>query len=517
MNSETKNSQKVLLIVRDGWGYSPDIEYNMIAQADTPYTDYLEKTYPTILLNASGESVGLPDGYFGNSEVGHMTIGAGRALEQSLLRINNSIKDGSFFENKKFLEAINLVKEKKSRLHLLGLLQKEGVHAHFDHLVALLELAKQQGLGEDSVYIHVITDGRDMEEQHAIHYISDLEIEIERIGVGKIVTLSGRYFAMDRNKNWERTKKYYNSICRPSSFSGFIPDKETFSNPKNYLTKKYQDSEFSDEFLKPVIHEDYDGINEGDSIINFSFRKDRERQIAAVFSDENFPQFETFHKNIHFISMTEYYEGLKNVAFPDIEIKDILGKILEENNKTQLRISETEKYAHVTFFFDGGEDYDFTDEKKILISSPDVATFDLQPEMASVELSEKLISEIENTGQDFILCNFPNADMVGHSGKYEAIKKGVNAVDVALSRIIPKAIDNGYVILLTADHGNAEFKHDDHETSHTLNPVQFTFISNKEEFSNLSLLSEKGLENIASTVLKIMKIDIPNVYKKPLF
>lgn len=511
-----KKSHKVLLIVRDGWGYSPDIKYNMIAQAHTPYTDYLEETYPTTLLKASGESVGLPEKYFGNSEVGHMTIGAGRALEQSLLRINKSITDGNFFKNKEFLGAINFVKKNNSQLHLLGLLQKEGVHAHFDHLVALLELAKKEGLGKDDVSIHVITDGRDAGEKNAINYISHLEKEIKRIGIGNIVTLAGRYFAMDRDKHWDRIQKYYNVLCpyeqnRAKSVA-------TFSDPKKYLEKKYKDPDFSDEFLEPISCEGYSGIKDKDAIIDFSFRKDRERQIARVFCDKNFSEFKIIHKYIYFVAMTEYYNGdLEHVAFPDIKVKNILGKILEGHHKTQLRITETEKYAHVTFFFDGGEDYNFNGEKKILIPSPDVATFELKPEMASAEITEKLISEIENKGQDFILCNFPNADMVGHSGEFEAIKKGVEAVDQSLEKIVPIALEKNYVVMLAADHGNAEYKHGDNETSHTHNPIPFTLISDEKFFSTIKLLDDKSLENIASTILKIMKINIPNIYKKPLF
>ncbi len=518
MNKKSENNkQKVLLIVRDGWGYSPNTEYNAIAQARTPYTDYLEKTYPTTLLKASGEAVGLPEGYMGNSEVGHMTMGAGRALEQSLLRINRAIEDGRFFQNKELLSAMNYAKEHHSKLHIMGLLQKEGVHAHFNHLIALFEMAKKNGFNNDDVFLHIITDGRDAKEQNAINYLRDLEQEIERIGVGKIVSLAGRYYAMDRNTHWERIEKFYSVLCRgirlPEFSSGSTPLPKTFLDPKKLLLEKYQDSEFSDEFLEPIAREDYQGLQEHDVLINFSFRKDREREISHVFCDTDFSHFTTCHSETYYCAMTEYYEGIPHVAFPDIQVQDILGKILEDHHKTQLRISETEKYAHVTFFFDGGEDYDFQGETKIIIPSPSVATYDQQPEMSSVEITERLIQEIQHEGQDFILCNFPNADMVGHTGNFEAIKKGVEAVDHALEKIIPIAQEYSYTVIVTGDHGNAEHKHGKESTSHTLNPVPCTIVSNEK----IHIHENMSLENIAATVLALLNIPQPNEYKRPLF
>ncbi len=376
-------------------------------------------------------------------------------------------------------------------------------------MIALLELAQQQGLQKDDVCIHVITDGRDSEKQHAINYLNDLELEIERIGVGEIVSLSGRYFAMDRNENWERTEKYYKAIIGDSN--------QKFTLARKVLGEKYDDDEFSDEFLEPMIHENFTGIKNDDAIIFYNFRKDRARQLTKVFSEKDFKEFETTHKNNYFSSMTEYYDGLGNVAFPDFIVENILGQVLEKNSKTQLRISETEKYAHVTFFFDGGEDCNFEGEKKILIPSPDVATFDLKPEMASEEITKQLVFEIENSGQDFILCNFPNADMVGHSGELDAVKKGVEAIDSSLGKIIPVALENNYVIILAADHGNAEYKHANYETSHTKNLIPCTIISGFSEYKDLNLVGNLGLKNIAATVLKLLKIDIIENYKKTLF
>ncbi len=483
-----------MLIVRDGWGYAPSEEHNMIAQAHTPFTDALEKEHPNFLIEASGKYVGLPEGYFGNSEVGHMTLGAGHVLKQSLLRIDDAIKDGSFFENESFLQAIAQAREYHSKLHLVGILQKEGVHGSFDHLLALVKLAKQEGLSREQVYIHVIVDGRDAPKQNALRYLDELETKLIEIGVGEVVSLGGRYFAMDRNENWERTEQYYKEMLGRGTG-------ETFVKPTELLKERYLDSEFSDEFLAPLCHESFAGVQEHDAIIFYNFRKDRARQLSHAFVDENFIPFETYHKNIYFVGMTEYFEGLPHVAFPDLSVENPLGKVLAERGRTQLRISETEKYAHVTFFFDGGVDREFEGCSKILIPSPDVATFDLKPEMASREITEALISEIETNEQDFILCNFPNADMVGHTGNHEAIKKGVEAVDRALEKIIPRAIEHGYSIILTADHGNAEYKAGACETSHTANKVPCTCINFKKDFTEPHELSD-----IKSLVLSEMNI-----------
>lgn len=505
--------------MRDGWGYSEKTEYNMIAQANTPYTDMLEKTYPTTLLHASGIEVGLPSGYYGNSEVGHMTIGAGRVIEQSLLRINNAIIDGSFFENEEFLKVIQQVKESDTRLHLVGLLQKEGVHAYFDHLIALLELAQQQGLKKDHVLVHIITDGRDMEIQHSATYIHDLQIEMERIGVGKIVSLGGRYYAMDRNRSWEKTEIYYTTITHGASSSAVTgdPDHSTFTDPVAFMEQQYIDPEFSDEFLKPHVHVDYAGLAEGDGIIFYNFRTDRAEQLTRVFMDSEFSHFELNHLQVYFVSMTEYYDHLTQIAFPEIEVTETLGQVLEHHQKTQLRISETEKYSHVTYFFDAAVEQDFEGEKKIIIDSPDVATFDLKPEMASGELTKKLLHEILHTQPDVVICNFPNADMVGHTGNQDATKQGVEAVDQSIEKIVPRALENGYTIILTADHGNAEYKKDNFETSHTHSLVPCTVISGDPVLQNLDLESGMGLKNIAATILNILNIPAPDVYEKPLF
>ena len=505
-------SEKVLLIIRDGWGYSENREYNMIAQAHTPYTDTLERTYPTTLLSASGVEVGLPDGYYGNSEVGHMTMGAGRVIEQSLLRINRSITDGSFFRNSEFIQAIQHVKEKGTTLHIVGLLQKEGVHAHFDHLIALLELAQQQGCSTNQVAVHIITDGRDMEMQYAERYIRDVESELRRIGIGHIMSLAGRYYAMDRNRNWGRTEKYYQALMNHHGVS--LP---TFDDPCSFLKQKYSDSTFSDEFLEPTVSVHYKGLQTGDSIIFYNFRTDRAEQLTKVFMDSQFGYFELHHHDIYFVSMTRYYEGLTQVAFPDITISDTLGQVLEQHQKTQLRISETEKYSHVTYFFDAGTDRDFRGEQKIIIHSPDVPTFDMQPEMSSVEITERLIYEMVHSSPDCIICNFPNADMVGHTGNTQAIIAAVESVDRALQKIIPIALEHRYTIILTGDHGNAEYKKDNFETSHTHNKVPCTIISHNPDYQHVALSPDGGLKNIAATICDTLSIPKPALYEPSLY
>ncbi len=502
-----KEREKVLLIVRDGWGFSSKEEFNYIWQAKTPFTDFVEKEYPTVLLNASGREVGLPDGYFGNSEVGHMTLGAGRVLKQSLLRINDAIEDGTFFRNKELLSALDFVQEKKSKVHLFGLLQKEGVHAHFKHLVALIFFFKEKGLSKDDLFIHIVTDGRDAEEQHAIYYLRELKDIIGDFGT--IVTMGGRYFAMDRNNNWDRIEKHYQALMGESCVKS-----DVFDNEEEYLLSFYKNKEFSDEFLPPAYKRGFRGIKKDDLFINYSFRKDRERQITHVFLDENFSYFSRCGERPYYLAMTEYFEGIPHVLFRDLKVDSVLGEEIEKNGLSQLRISETEKYAHVTFFFDGGEERNFRNEEKIIIPSPNVSTYDLKPEMSSKEITNRLLKELEK-GYDFILCNFPNADMVGHTGNGEAIKKAIEAVDYSLSKIIPKALDQGYAIFLTADHGNAEYKYDDFSTSHTLNPVPLSFISRKN--LNVSLQKGLGLKNIASSVCEILHIQKPDIYEKSIF
>ena len=491
--------QKVILIIRDGWGYRKDCNLNSICETQTPITDNLMKIYPNTLLNASGEAVGLPKGYQGNSEVGHMTIGSGRIMFQSLPKINQAIESGEFFKNKEFVGAINNCKQNNSHLHLIGLLQSEGVHAHEDHLFALLDLCKQENFNE--VYIHVITDGRDAPITDSLKHIAKLKQKISEIGFGKIVTVSGRYYAMDRDTRWDRTEKAYNCIINGEG--------ESFLDVEEQIKLCHKNNE-TDEFIIPRKDQDYSGINDNDSFIFFNFRTDRPRQLTRAIVEDNFSEFERQKKNIFYVAMTQFYQQLNaRVAFKDDKINSLLGEIISKNNLNQLRISETEKYAHVTFFFNGQIEKPFEKEDRILIPSPNVATYDLKPEMSVYEIKDKLLENIETEKYDLIVTNLVNGDMVGHTGITEAIHKAVAAVDDCIGKIVEKGLENNYTILVFADHGNAEDQTEKWRTSHTTNPVPFLIISKNEDLKHCKLKENCGLQDIAPTVLKLLKIDKP--------
>lgn len=467
-------------------------------QADTPFADMVEKTYPTVLLNASGRAVGLPKGYMGNSEVGHMTMGLGRVQKQLLTRINDAIEDKTFFQNKEILKAIQNTKENDSKLHLMCLLQDAGVHAHISHLFAVLDYAKKEGLKKDDVLLHLFTDGRDDKPTSGIGFLAEVAEYIEQKRIGKVVTISGRYFAMDRNKKYERTKKAYEAI--------FDAKGEKFKCGLGKLDELYKKN-ITDEFIEPMVKVSYSGVKDKDSIFFLNFRKDRARQLTEAIIDKNFFAFDRKQKDIYFLSMARYDKKWKNnVVFEDIEPKNTLTEILDKNNKKQLRISETEKYAHVTFFFDGGKEFESKNIDKVIVPSPNVATYDLKPEMSSHELTEKTIEEIKTEKYDFILINYPNADMVGHTGDFEATKKAVESVDRSVKKVTEKGLEKNYIILLTADHGNAEsVSHTD--TKHTSNKVFFSYIANDlKNQKNIFKKGEFGLSNIAKTILDIFEI-----------
>ncbi len=469
---------KVLLIIRDGWGYREDEYLNAIFTANTPVNDVLIKKYPWTLLEASGEAVGLPKGYQGNSEVGHLTIGSGRVVDQNLKLINESIKDGSFFKKKEFLDAINNCKEKGSDLHIIGLLQKEGVHAHIDHLYALLDLCKREGI--KNVYIHIITDGRDSPVNKSKEYLK----ELNEFGFGEVVTICGRYYAMDRDKRWERTEKAYQAIVKGVSNDVFI-------DPLEEIENCYQEGE-TDEFIIPRVKDGYQGIKDNDSVIFYNYRTDRPRQLTEMILKHPF----------HFVAMTKYYSSMKaNFVFKESEKKNLLGDVLSKNGVKQLRVSETEKYAHVTYFFNGQKEKKLEGEDRIMIPSPKVSTYDKKPEMSVFEIKDRVIEEIKKRDYGFILVNLVNCDMVGHSGNMEAIVKAVEAVDKASGEIIDAAKD--YCVFVLADHGNAEDQREGWRTSHTINPVPFV-VNCKN-----SLLNGGGLKDIAPTILSVMGIDIP--------
>jgi len=485
---------KVILIVRDGWGYRAEEEKNFVKLAKTKNIDKLEKKYPTLLLEASGPAVGLPKGFMGNSEVGHMTLGAGQILKQSLLRINESIEKNDFqkLENLKWL--FQKVKENSSKLHLIILFQKAGVHSHLDHLFATLEAAKNFGFQKDEVFIHMITDGRDEDREAGISFFQEAQAKIKELSLGKIVSVSGRYFAMDRNNNWERTEKYYSAIVEA--------DAKKIDSIEKYLEENYQKS-VTDEFIEPAVLKEYPGMNEKDGVFFLNFRKDRARQLTKSFNELDLKQFKRrkFPK-IFLLTMTRYYNEADNrVLFDDLKVENTLGEILEKEGKTQLRIAETEKFAHVTFFFDGGVKKNYSGKTETIIPSPDVSTYDLKPEMSAHEVTDWILHEAKKNDFDFILVNFANPDMVGHTGNFEAIKKAVETIDLEVGRIYKK-LHKKYNIILTGDHGNVEDKREKTLTTHTTNPVPTTFIADKDDLKKIDFDKLKGLADLKDVVLK---------------
>ncbi len=496
-----KDFQKVILVIRDGWGYRKDKKLNAIARANTLVDDKLRKKYPWTTLKASGEAVGLSKRYQGNSEVGHLTIGSGRITEQSLVRINKSIKDKSFFKKKEFIEAIRNCKKNNSRLHIIGLLQKEGVHAHINHLFALLDLCKKEKF--EKVFIHVITDGRDSAVDKGVKYLQELENKIKKTGIGETATLCGRYYAMDRDKRWQRTKKAYNAIVEGKS-------KEEFNDSIEKLKSFYKKGK-TDEFISPAIKKGYPGMKNNDSVIFYNSRTDRPRQLTQAIVERKFNGWKRKPMKVFFVAMTDYYKPMNaKVAFKETENKNLLGEIVGRKGMNQLRISETEKYAHVTFFFNGQKEKPFENEDRIMIPSPLVATYDKKPEMSVKKIVSRVEKEIARNKYQFLVINLVNADMVGHSGDEKAIIKAVEAVDKAVGRIVKAGIEKDYSLLIFADHGNAEDQRGDKKTSHTLNQVPFILVSQE---SKVSLKKKKGLKDVAPTVLDLMKIKKPKEMK----
>lgn len=507
---------KVLLIILDGWGISPISEGNATLLAKTPVLDYIYASYPKMLLSASGLEVGLNRGEMGNSEVGHLNIGSGRVVWENLPRIDYQIDCGGIFENKNLLNTLSEAKE--SRLHLIGLVSGGGVHSHIRHLKALLNVAKKQGVGE--VYVHFISDGRDTPQNVSADYAKELEEEIKKISIGKISTIIGRYYAMDRDKRWDRTAKAYNLY-----FSG---EGAEYGTVFEAINSNYA-AGHSDEFIEPSVIDKNGMIKDGDSVIFFNFRADRMRQIVESFVTENFSNF-TIPKNpsIYITTMTEYEKSYaKPVLFEAIDLLNVLADVLEKNNKAQYHIAETEKYAHVTYFFNGGREDKHQKETQTVVPSPKVATYDLQPEMSAQTVSEKTIEAIENEA-DFIVVNYANGDMVGHTGKLDATIKACETVDKCLFGVLNKASNLGYNTIITADHGNCEIMIDPATslpcTEHTTSPVPFVYLDFKEHPFNSSVSYSfspddmitystepcRGvLSDIASTILSIMKIDCP--------
>ena len=493
--------KKVLLCVLDGVGLSKIKDGNALVNANKPNIDYLMKEYPNKGINASGTFVGLPDGQMGNSEVGHLTIGAGRIIYQSLELINRAIKDESFYSNESFLNAIRHAKENNSKLHIMGLLSDGGVHSHINHIKALLKLCKKEDFS--NVYFHIFTDGRDTFKESSISYIDDLNNEINELGIGKICTISGRYYAMDRDKRWDRLKKCYDVIVNNTG--------NKCDNYKKYITDSYEKG-ITDEFIEPVIIDESGKIEENDSIIWANFRPDRAIQILRSLVDPNFDEFDRkIFNNLYLTTMMYVSDDVKSdIAFKKEIIDNTLGIYLSKLGKKQLRIAETEKYAHVTYFFDGGRDLDLNLCDRVLIPSPKVATYDLKPEMSAREITSNLLEKMDNN-YDFIFLNFANGDMVGHTGNYDMTKKAIETIDEMIGKLYKKCVEDEYLFIITADHGNAEEMIDENGnvvTSHTTNLVPF-IVTDK----NLNIDNVNKLSDIAPFILNYMNLNLPDEMK----
>jgi len=492
------------LIILDGWGIGTDYEGNAIKRAKTPNFDVLMRKYPNTVLSASGYDVGLPKGQMGNSEVGHLNIGAGRIVYQDLTRITKSIEDGEFENNEALNNAIAFVKKNNSTLHLIGLLSDGGVHSHISHLYSLIELAKKNEV--DNVEIHCITDGRDVSPTSSPNYIKELKKKIKSVGIGHIASVIGRYYAMDRNKQWDRVELAYNALVNGKG--------EKFKDPLEAVKSSYLNG-VTDEFIKPLLVEKENGelatIKDNDAVIFFNFRPDRARELTRALVDEDFNNFQRKKVNVKFVCMTQYDRTIENVeiAYEPHFVKNTLGEYLSSKGIKQLRAAETEKYAHVTYFFNGEIEEPFKHEVRILIPSPDVATYDLKPEMSSFELKNMIMEELDKDIYQVMIINFANPDMVGHTGDIDAAIKAVEAVDKCLGEIVNFIIRTDGVALITADHGNCEEMLDKETlvklTAHSTNKVPFIVVNNSKKLR----LNEGILADIAPTMLELMGIEKP--------
>lgn len=490
------------LIILDGFGYNPDEYGNAVKQAKKPFFDSLMQKYPHTLINASGYAVGLPEGQMGNSEVGHLNLGAGRVVYQDITTIDDAIKDGSFDRNIAFNTAIDAVNKNGTALHLVGLLSNGGVHSMNTHLYALLKLCKARGV--KTVYVHCITDGRDVPPDSGLGFVKELEQKTAEIGVGKIGTIVGRYYYMDRDNRWERVARGYNAV--------FAAQGKHFSHAESAMASSYAAGTM-DEFVEPAVIGDYQGVNAGDSIIFYNFRADRARQISRAITEPEFDCFERVggYKPVTYVGMTQYDVTLKNIltAFPPRKLVNTLGEYLAKKGFTQARVAETEKYAHVTFFFNGGVEKPNDNETRVLVASPKVATYDLQPEMSAYEVADKAVAEVES-GKDVLILNFANCDMVGHTGVLSAAVKAVEAVDECLKKVVEAVWKSGGTAIVTADHGNAEvmqFESGSPCTSHTTNLVPLVVAGDK--YVGKTLKEGKALCDVAPTLLDIMGVEKP--------
>jgi 2,3-bisphosphoglycerate-independent phosphoglycerate mutase len=496
--------KKVILVIMDGWGLGKTKSADAIQNAKIPFVTSLYSRYPNTTLITCGEAVGLPEGQMGNSEVGHLNIGAGRIVYQELQRINVAIRDSSFSRNPNLLNAVRLAKATNKPLHLLGLVSDGGVHSHINHLEAIIDICHQEHVNE--VFIHAFTDGRDTDPKSGVEFLKELQAHLDKT-TGKIATVSGRYFAMDRDKRWERVKLAYDALTKGEG--------EKSPNAILAVENAYKNN-ITDEFIKPTVIVKPDStpvgtIKPGDVVICFNFRTDRCREITQVLTQTNMPEFGLNKIPLHFTTMTEYDKTYENISviFETDNLDKTLGEIIQDHGLRQIRIAETEKYPHVTFFFSGGRELPFKKENRIMIASPKVATYDLKPEMSAAELTDAIIPELENETADFICLNYANADMVGHTGIWEAAIKAVETVDSCVQRVVTTALQHGYAIFLTADHGNADYMINEDgtpNTAHTLNPVPFFIIDNEWKGS----IKPGKLADIAPTILTVMQIPIPS-------
>ncbi len=498
----TKMNKKVILMILDGWGNSPDPKVSAIDHANTSFIDSLYKKYPFATLRTDGLHVGLPEGQMGNSEVGHMNLGAGRIVYQDLVKVNLAVKNKTLNNEKVLVDAFNYAKTNNKDVHFLGLLSDGGVHSHINHLFGLLDAANDFGLTK--TFVHAFTDGRDVDPKSGYGFLTELESHLEKTN-GKLATVTGRYYAMDRDKRWERVKLVYDALVNGHG--------EKSTNVTDTVQKSYK-NDITDEFIKPIIMVDEAGnpqasIKEGDVVIFFNFRTDRGRELTEALSQTDFHEQNMHKLDLHYVTLTNYDETYKNVnvIFNKDNLAETLGEVLAKNNKKQIRIAETEKYPHVTFFFSGGREEPFNGETRILRNSPKVATYDLKPEMSAYELRDALIPELQKGDVDFVCLNFANGDMVGHTGVMEAAIKACEVVDKCVEDVIAAALENGYSTLLIADHGNCETMINPDgspNTAHTTNPVPVILIDEE-----LKTIKDGILGDMAPTILKLMGVEQP--------
>ena len=493
--------KKLALIILDGWGIGDGSRGDAIAHSKTPFYDHLLKTYPHSQLLTNGEHVGLPDGQMGNSEVGHLNIGAGRIVYQDLAKINKAVREKTLDTNPELLKAFQYAKEKNKSLHLMGLLSPGGIHSHEQHLYKLCDLAKEHGI--KNVFIHVFMDGRDCDPKSGLKHITNLENHLKN-STGKIASVVGRYYAMDRDKRWERVKLAYDLLVNGIG-------KKVVSSEE--AVKASYAENITDEFIKPIVIREEGKIRAEDVVICFNFRTDRCREITSVLTQKDHPEFGMKTLPLYYVTMARYDATFKNVhvLFEKDNLQMTLGEVLSKAGKTQIRIAETEKYPHVTFFFSGGREKEFTGEKRIMVASQKVATYDLKPEMSAIEMTDAIVPELKKGDTDFICLNFANPDMVGHTGNFSAVQKAIETVDACNQRVVEAGLASGYSFIIIADHGNAEFMINPDgspNTAHTTNPVPCILID-----KDIKKISNGKLADLAPTILKIMELSVPKEMK----